>query len=135
MIVMLGLLLLAPADDLQARLPHLEAAGAAWAPAPTPDGQRVAFLTTLFGGRQLASVAVQGSYPLQLTDEPSSPLEAVYVPPDGKRLVVTAVRDGQRRLLLLDDGPGSPEAIDPAAGEQFLGGATRDGKRLFYAVE
>ena len=131
--IVLALLLAAPVEDLQARLRHLESAGAAWAPAPSPDGQRVAFLTTLFGNPQAASVAVRGSYPVQLTDEPSGAAEVRYLAPEAKQLVVAAVRDGHRRLLLLDEEGSAPEPIDPAPGDQLLGGFSRDGKTIFYA--
>jgi hypothetical protein len=99
MLVLL-LTLAVPAEDLPTRLRHLESAAAAWSPAPSPDGTRVAFLTTMFGGRQAASIALEGGYPTQLTDEPGAP----------------------------------PAPLDAAAGDQFPGGFTRDGKKLFYAV-
>jgi WD40 repeat protein len=131
---LLALLLAAPAEDLQARLRHLEAVAAAWAPAPSPDGTRVAFLTTLFGTRQAASVALEGSYPLQLTDESEGVLAVRSLPPEAKEVVV-ALRGGRPRLLLVDDEGSAPVPIDPQPGDQFLGGTTRDGKKLFYAVQ
>ena len=131
--IVLALLLAAPADDLRAQLRHLEAAAAAWAPAPSPDGRRVAFLTTLFGSRQAASVAVEGGYPIQLTDEPSGVAAVRLVPPEGRQAVVTALRNGHRRLLLVDEDGGAPEAVDAAPGDQFPGGFSLDGKRMYYA--
>jgi len=128
----LALLLLAPAD-LHARLRHLEAAAAAWAPAPSPDGQRVAFLTTLFGSRQAAAVASAGSYPIQLTDEPGGVASVEFLPPEAQQAVVTALREGRHRLLLVEGDGSAAAEIDPAPGEQLLGGFTRDGKKLFYA--
>ncbi|MGZ6124102.1 MAG: hypothetical protein ACXWLR_04025 [Myxococcales bacterium] len=133
--IALALLLAAPAGDLQARLRHLEAAAAAWAPAPSPDGSRVAFLTTLFGTRQAASVSVEGSYPVQLTDEPEGAAEVRYVPPEAKQVLVVAVREGQKRLLLVDDAGAAAVPVDPAPGDQLGGGFTRDGQKLFYAVQ
>ncbi|HTO98084.1 MAG TPA: hypothetical protein VMK66_13635 [Myxococcales bacterium] len=132
--IALALLLAAPPGDLQARLRHLEAMAAAWAPAPSPDGTRVAFLTTLFGSRQAASVAVEGSYPIQLTDESEGVGSVRYLPPEPREVVV-ALREGRRRLLLVDDEGSAPIAIDPAPGDQFLGGFTRDGKKIFYSVQ
>ena len=131
--IALALLLLAAPAELQARLRHLEAARAAWAPAPSPDGRQVAFLTTLFGSRQASTVATEGSYPVQLTDEPGGVVDVRYLPPEAQRLVVTVVREGRRRLLLVDGDGSALEPIDPAPGEQLLGGSTRDGKRVFYA--
>src|ERR1700693_3175870 len=131
--IALALLLAAPAEDLPARLRHLEAAAAAWAPAPSLDGTRVAFLTTLFGTRQAASVAASGSYPVQLTDEPEGATEVRYLPPEAKQLVVTALQDGHRRLLLVGDDGSAAVPIDPDPGVQLLGGFSRAGKRLFHA--
>src|SRR5262249_3833200 len=59
----IALLIAAPAESPEARLRHLESMAAAWAPAPSPDGARVAFLTTLFGTPQAVSTAVEGGYP------------------------------------------------------------------------
>ena len=132
--LVLALLLAVSDEDLPAKLRHLESAAEAWAPAPSLDGTRVAFLTTLFGTRQAASVAVDGSYPTQLTDEPGGVVEIRYVPFEPGQLVAVGLRDGQRRILRVDEEGGGPTPIDPAAGDQILGGFSRDGKRLFYAV-
>src|SRR5260370_1406496 len=66
--LLLGLLLLAAPEDLAARLRHLDSVASAEAPVSSPDGSRVAFVTTLFGTRQAASMAADGGYPNQLTD-------------------------------------------------------------------
>jgi hypothetical protein len=132
--LVLALLLAAPAEDLAARLRHLESMAAAWAPAPSPDGARVAFITTLFGTRQAASIAVEGGFPTQLTDEPGGIAEVRYVPSEPRQLLIASLRDGRKRLQLIDEDGSPPSAIDPASGDQLAGGFTRDGKKLFYAV-
>jgi hypothetical protein len=130
----LALLLAAPAESLETRLRHLESMAAAWAPAPSPDGSRVAFLTTLFGAPQVASVSADGGYPSQLTDEPGGALEVRYLPSEPRRLLVQVVREGRKRLLLIDEDGATSIPLDPAPGDQFSGGLSRDGKTLFYAV-
>src|SRR5262245_57010430 len=120
--VFFALLAGAPAEDLGARLRHLESAAAAWAPSPSPDATRVAFLTTLFGTRQAASLPMDGGFPTQLTDEPGGVVSVRYVPSDPKRLVAVVVREGKRRILLLDEEGSPPAALDAAPGEQLLGG-------------
>jgi len=124
----------APAEDLAARLRHLESAAAAWAPVPSPDATRVAFLTTLFGTRQAASLPMDGGFPTQLTDEPGGVLSVRFVPSDSKRLLVTVVRGGRRRILAVDEEGSPPAALDPAPGDQLMGGFSRDGKKFFYAI-
>jgi len=127
-------LLAVPAEDLEARLRHLDSLAAAWAPAPSPDGSRVSYLTTQSGSRQAASIAEQGGYPIQLTDETSGVVEVRYLPSDPTKLMVVAVRDGRRRILVTDEEGSPPSAVDPAPGDQIPGGFARDGKRLFYAI-
>src|ERR1700676_4164802 len=102
MMLLLALLLAAP-EDLSDKLRHLDSAAAAWAPAPAHDGGRVTFLTTLFGTKQAASIAVDGGYPIQLTDEPGGVLAVHYAPTDDGRVIALASRSGRRRILLLDE--------------------------------
>lgn len=132
--LLLAFLFAAPREDLAARLRHLESAAAAWAPSPSPDTSRIAFLTTLFGTRQAASIPAGSGYPIQLTDEPGGVLSVRYVPSDPKRLALVAMREGKRRILLVDEEGSPPAALDAAPGEQLLGGFSRDGKKLFYAL-
>ena len=132
--LLIGLLLLAAPEDLTVRLRHLESSGSAEAPASSPDGSRVAFVTTLFGTRQAASMAADGGYPNQLTDEPGGVISLRYAPNDAKVLIVTALRGGKRRLLFIDEEGTPPAEVDPAPGDQFAGGFTRDGKKFFYAM-
>jgi dipeptidyl aminopeptidase/acylaminoacyl peptidase len=132
---MLWLALLAAAsEDLPAKLRHLESVASAEAPASSPDGARIAFVTTLFGTRQVATMAADGSYPMQLTDEPGGVLGVRYAPNDPKVLIAIALRGDRRRLLFVDEEGTPAVEIDPAPGDQFPGGFTRDGKRFFYAV-
>src|SRR5476651_763523 len=133
MLALIALLCAAP-DDLAVRIRHLDSVAQAWSPAPSTDSSRVAFLTTLFGTRQAASMAVDGSYPTQLTDEPGGVRAVRWVPGPAKELAVVALRDGHRRLLLVDEQGSAAQEIDKAPGDQMWGGFTRDGKRLYYAT-
>jgi Tol biopolymer transport system component len=127
-------LVAAPVASLESQLRHLEATAAAWAPAPSPDGSRVAFLTTLFGTRQAASMASDGGFPTQLTDEPEGVIGIQHVPSEPGKLIAVALRDGRRRLIVVDEEGAAPAAVDADPGDQFPGGFSRDGKRLFYAL-
>src|SRR5437870_5134555 len=97
--LLLGLLLLAAPEDLQNRIRHLESEGSAEAPVSSPDGSRVAFVTTLFGTRQVASMAADGGYPNQLSDEPGGVVGLRYAPNDPKVLIAIALRGERRRLV------------------------------------
>src|SRR5258708_6354030 len=121
---MLWLALLAAAsDDLPAKLRHLESVASAEAPASSPDGARIAFVTTLFGTRQVATMAADGSYPMQLTDEPGGVLGVRYPPNDPKVLIAIALRADRRRLLFLDEaGPAGGPAPDAPGCRRRAGG-------------
>ncbi len=133
MLALLFILVATPSEDLAARLRHLASAGSAEVPAPSPDGGRVAFVTTLFGSRQAASLPVEGGYPRQLTDEPGGVLSVRWTP-DAKTVLATVRRGDLRRILAIADETFAIEELDPTPGDQLLGGFTRDGKRLFYAI-
>jgi Tol biopolymer transport system component len=132
----LGLLLAGPPaeDALSARLRALATVGMAEVPRPSRDGARLAFVTTLFGSRQVAVMPVDGGYPVQLTAEPEGVVSLRYSPADPRQLAAVVRRDGRRRVVLLDDQGGLVLEVDRAPGDQLLGGFTRDGKRLFFAT-
>src|SRR5438132_1554428 len=100
--LLLALVLLAAPEDLASRLRHLESAGSAEAPASSPDGSRIAFVTTLFGTRQAASMASEGGYPNQLTDEPGGVIALRYAPNDPKVLIALSAARGE--VIVPGDG-------------------------------
>src|SRR6267143_932938 len=121
-------------EPLPEVLRALEDLGSAEGARPAEDSRQLAFLTTLFGSRQAAAMPIEGGYPVQLTAEPGGVLAVRWSPSDPHVLVAVALRDGKRRLLLLDDQGGRAVELDRAAGDQLVGGFTRDGKKLFYGV-
>jgi dipeptidyl aminopeptidase/acylaminoacyl peptidase len=112
----------------------LENLGSAEGARPSEDSRQIAFVTTLFGSRQAAVMPLDGGYPSQLTSEPGGVVAIRWSPADAHALVAVVLREGKRRLLLLDDQAGPAVELDRAPGDQLLGGFTRDGKKLFYGV-
>ena len=109
--LLLAFVLLAAPEGLAEKLRHLASADAAWAPSPAPDASRVAFLTTLFGTRQAASMAGDGGYPSQLTDEPGGVVAVRYLPPEAGRMVALVNRGGRRRRCCRRCEGGLPSPI------------------------
>jgi Tol biopolymer transport system component len=130
------LVLAAPAADeaLSARLRALSAVGSAEVPRPSRDTSRLAFVTSLFGSRQVAVMPIDGGYPVQLTAEREGAVSVRYSPTDPRQLVAVVRRDGRRRIVVLDDQGSPAEEVDPSPGDQLLGGFTRDGRRIFFAT-
>src|SRR5438128_282874 len=121
-------------EPLPEVLRALENVGGAEGARPSEDNRQLAFVTTLFGSRQAATMPLDGGYPVQLTAEPGGVVAVRWSPSDPHLVVAVALRDGKRRLLMLDDQGTRPVELDPAPGDQLLGGFTRDGKKLFYGV-
>ena len=121
-------------EPLPEVLRALENVGGAEGARPSEDNRQLAFVTTLFGSRQAATMPLDGGYPVQLTAEPGGVVAVRWSPSDPHLIVAVALRDGKRRLLMLDDQGTRPVELDPAPGDQLLGGFTRDGKKLFYGV-
>jgi len=112
----------------------LEDVGSAGGARPSEDSRQLAFVTTLFGSPQAAVMPVDGGYPVQLTAEPGGVVAVRWSPSDPHVVVAVALREGKRRLLLLDDQGGRAVELDHGPGDQLLGSFTRDGKRLFYGI-
>ena len=121
-------------EPLPEVLRALENVGGAEGARPSEDNRQLTFVTTLFGSRQAATMPLDGGYPVQLTAEPGGVVAVRWSPSDPHLIVAVALRDGKRRLLMLDDQGTRPVELDPAPGDQLLGGFTRDGKKLFYGV-
>ncbi|HWE22570.1 MAG TPA: hypothetical protein VG496_01395, partial [Myxococcales bacterium] len=121
-------------EPLPQVLRALESLGSASGARPSEDSRQIVFVTTLFGSRQAAVMPLDGGYPLQLTAERGGIVGARWSPSDPHTIVAVALREGKRRLLLLDDEGGPAVELDPAAGDQLLGGFSRDGKKLFYGI-
>ena len=121
-------------EPLPEVLRALENLGSAEGGRPSEDSRQIAFVTTLFGSRQAAAMPLDGGYPVQLTAEPGGIVAVRWSPSDPHLAVVVALREGKRRLLMVDDQGARPVELDPAPGDQLLGGFTRDGKKLFYGV-
>ena len=84
-------------------------------PAFSPDGQRILFVTTFEGARALASMNLLGEERAILYTGPGSVWAASYSP-DGRYIVVTATRNGEDQLFLMDAAGGSPQQITSRGG-------------------
>ena len=84
-------------------------------PVFSPDGQRIAYVTTIGGVRALASMNLDGGDRDVLFTGPGSVWAASYSP-DGRYMVVTATLNGQDQLFLMDADGGNVQQITTAGG-------------------
>ena len=92
----------------------------------SPDGERVAFITTISGFPELWTVGAGGGWPDQLTFERRvSPLGEVAWSPDGARIAYMADRDGDESFEIhaVPVGGGEPEVLVAHPGRRAYLGA------------
>ena len=107
----------------------------AFAPSLSPDGERLAFRTSITGEPQLWVVGASGGWPQQLTFG-----EAVTFhqwSPAGDWIIYGVDRGGNERegyYLITPDGTKERELLAPSEAFRVFGGFTRDGRRIAYAT-
>src|SRR2546428_13052061 len=100
-----------PLPDMLRALEHL---GSAEGARPSEDNRQLAFVTTLFGSRQAATMPLDGGYPVQLTAEPGGVVAVRWSPSDPHLIVAVAGRGGQRRGRPVRAPGGGPRGAAPA---------------------
>ncbi len=102
-------------------------------PAVSPDGARVAFVSTRTGDQQLWIQAADGSGPARLTAFDGARLETPRWSPDGKRLVFSARIRGLADVYAVDAGGGAPERLTRESSDAVLPAWSADGRSVLFA--
>jgi Tol biopolymer transport system component len=102
----------------------------------SPDGKRIAFITDRSGGRNLWTIAADGSDTTQLSRTTDDAYVSPEYTPDGKYIAVTrSVTGGPKLFLYHVDGGAGIQVIREPAGQSTVGAAfTPDGRFLWYAT-
>ncbi len=87
----------------------------AWSPRWSPDGEKLYFLSQQSGWTEVWAVRPDGEGLRQVTRF-SRDVAEFAISPDGARLAVTAYRDGDVDLLLVEATTGEARALRPAGG-------------------
>lgn len=105
-----------------------------WAPAWSPDGQQIAFLSQRSGFTEIWLVRPDGEGMHQLTHLNQDVAELSWSP-DGNTIAATVFREGAIDLILVD--PSSGDTSDLRSGHGIYGGLEwmPDGKALVVAYE
>lgn len=102
-------------------------------PAVSPDGSRVAYVSTQSGSPELWVVASGGGDARKLTDFGAARLETPRWSPDGKRLVFSARRQTRADLWAVDASGGVPERLTSDSADSLAPSWSRDGRSITFA--
>lgn len=120
------------ADDLERSVALMARIGSATAPSLSPDGGRIAFLTSLTGVPQAWIVSAEGGWPDQVTAL-DDPVTRVLWSPDGKWLACEVAPGGGLNgqvYVVRPDGTGMRRLTDGGKENNTLDAWTHDGKAL-----
>jgi dipeptidyl aminopeptidase/acylaminoacyl peptidase len=106
----------------------------AWSPRWSPDGEWLAFLSQQSGWTEVWAVRPDGGGRRQLTHLGRDVAEFA-ISPDGTRLAVTAFREANYDLLLVEAATGEARALRPPGGSYGAPHWSPDGRYLTVAYE
>ena len=134
----------APADDLETTVARMARIGSTYSPSFSPDGSRLAFVSSLGGLPQVWTVPTDGGFPEAVTAL-DDPVGFVEWSPDGSQLAFTLAPGGGMNVQVYLVRPDGSELRRLTAGgketnrysgfthdgrEILLGGNARDGKAI-----
>lgn len=76
-------------------------------PAVSPDGTKIAFVSTRDGNSEIYVMDADGSNPVNLTRHPSADLDPAWSP-DGTKLAFASSRDGNFDIYVMDADGSDP---------------------------
>jgi Tol biopolymer transport system component/DNA-binding winged helix-turn-helix (wHTH) protein len=100
----------------------------------SPDGSRIAYVSTKSGADEIWTTSSDGGNPLQLTSFGGPRLGMPRWSPDGRRLVFTARPEGQADLYTIDASGGAPVRLTSTPGDEAAPSWSRDGRFIYFAA-
>lgn len=145
LLTLVGLVLLAIAspaaaaepDDLEAQVTAMAKIGASGSPSFSPDGKRIALVSSLSGTNQAWIVSSQGGWPEQLTSLNGN-VGNTHWSPDGRWIAfhfTPAGGGGQQVYVIRPDGTGLRRLTDGGKEQNFLDGWSHDSRYLMIASD
>ena len=122
----------APSDDLDRKVAMLGKMVSAGGPSFSPDGKRVAFITSISGSPQVWTVSATGGWPDQVTAF-DDPVAGVRWSPDGAWLAVQVAPGGglnEQIYVMRPDGAGQRLLTEGGTTNNQIGAWTPDSKSL-----
>ena len=102
-------------------------------PALSPDGNRIAFVSTRSGSEEVWVAGSSGGEPRRMTSFGGARLESPRWSPDGRRIVFSARRPAQADLWTVDAEGGLPRQLTSGPGDCLAPFWSRDGRSVYFA--
>jgi Tol biopolymer transport system component/DNA-binding winged helix-turn-helix (wHTH) protein len=102
------------------------------APRISPSGDRIIFQSWRSGSREIWAAQIDGSNPVQLTDNPGQSAGDPSWSPDGKSIAFDARLDSFAHIYVIDAGGGKPRAITSGSYNDVAPGWSADGRYLYF---
>lgn len=100
-----------------------------YAPAWSPDGSRLAFVSRRSGDEEIYVARADGSRPQRLTDDGMPDFS-----PDGKRIVFTSNRDRNGEVYVMSADGSKQRRVTRKAGDDFSPRFSPDGRRIAFTA-
>ncbi len=100
----------------------------------SPDGSRIAYVSTKSGSDEIWTTDRRGTPPAQLTSFGGPRLGMPRWSPDGRKLVFTARPEGQADLYTIDASGGSAVRLTSTPGDEAAPSWSRDGRSIYFAA-
>ena len=116
-----------------AALPVVPGPDWSWAPRYSPDGRRVAFVSTRSGSPEIWVASLPDGPAQRLTSFGGPQLADPAWSPGGERLVFVARPRGEADLYLVEASGGPPRRLTALPGDELEPSFSRDGRSVYFA--
>jgi Tol biopolymer transport system component/DNA-binding winged helix-turn-helix (wHTH) protein len=101
-------------------------------PSVSPDGERVAFVSTRSGSDEVWVVPSAGGNPARLTSFRGARLELPRWSPDGRRIVFSLRRGARADVAVVDSAGGVPQILTSGEGDAVAPAWSADGRAVYF---
>jgi Tol biopolymer transport system component len=101
-------------------------------PQYSPDGQRIAFISSRSGTFEVWVAGNDGSDPIRLTSMGTTRTEMPRWSPDGTRIAFDSNRGGRLGLYLISASGGTPQALKDSGGDEVAPSWSADGRYIYF---
>ncbi len=102
-------------------------------PAWSPDGQRIAFISTRTGHTEIWVCQADGTGATQLTAFAGPLTHAPSWSPDGSTIAFHSGPERSSSVFLVPSGGGTPKQLTPTGTHSYQPAWSRDGRRIYFA--